>query len=149
MVKPPPTPAPPPKEVKPTAVGPIDDTALKGFLDFIRRENHIALAALLGNAFFLKQDGQSLTFFFDASRANLIPMVRSGQNGKVIEDAAKKFFRGNVDLNFSIGRDPNIRAAKDREKRALEDVQANPIVKYLMEQFNGTIINCKILEDGD
>ncbi|CAM2008534.1 hypothetical protein [Acanthopleuribacter pedis] len=115
-------------------------------LDYIRREQQPAVAALMGNAFFIKRDGENLTFYFDRSHANLIPMVRSGKNHNILQDATDKFFRGKFNLNFSIGNDPGIKAAKERDQQALATVKANPVVQQLIEQYRGTIINCKILD---
>ncbi len=119
---------------------------LTPLLEYIRREQQPAVAALMGNAFFMKRDGDNITFYFDRSHANLIPMIRSANNQRVLQDAADKFFRGKFTLNFSIGNDPGVKAAKEREANMLATVKDNPIVKQLMEQYRGTIINCKILD---
>ncbi len=103
------------------------------------------MAALIGNAFRLKQDRGSFTFLFDRSHANLIPMLKSLQNFKLLEELCSRYFEKKCDLNFVVGADPAIRQRKELAQKALAQAKANPKVQFILEQFNGTIVKCEPL----
>ena len=137
-----------PKAVTEPALSPsgkVFDTEV--LFEFIKSEGQPALAALVANAFRLKIEGSRLTLYFDRSHANLIPMLR-GQNAKAMEDMVTRCFGGAYDLNYSIGNDPVIRARRDLETRALEEVKANPKVQFILDAFGGSIVKCEILDDN-
>lgn len=117
-------------------------------MEYVKREGKRALAALLHNVFAVKQESGYLNFYVDHSHANLIPMMRSPQNLPILEQLARQFFGGKPDINFSVAGDPKVRQEKELEANALAVVQADPKVKYIMENLDGTIVNCKVLDQS-
>lgn len=85
---------------------------------------------------------------FDRSHANLIPMLRGGQNAKLMDEHVTRCFGKSYELIYSVGNDPTIRARRDLEARALEEVKANPKVQFILEEFGGTIVKCEVLNES-
>ncbi len=104
------------------------------------------MAALIGNAFHLKQEEGSVAFYFDKTRANLIPMLKSGSNFQALEALVTEFFGQAHQIHFSIGNDPKLAEQRERETQAMRDVQDDPKIRFILDQFKGTIVHCQILE---
>jgi len=152
----------PPNETKsPKATSPVEKPArvtpletrdsgesvdAMGFIDFIRRNGKPGLVALIGNAFACRRRGRVVTFHLDKSNANLIMLLKSPQNIKALEDLSEGHFGKSFDIQFAIGSDPKLIQQQKREDQALEIVQSNPVVRYVMDQFKGTILSCRILD---
>lgn len=103
------------------------------------------LAALVGNAYRVRRNGPAVVIFLDKQHANLIPMLKMPQNFQLLAELAEDFFGENLNINYSIGHDPRLLKQIKREEEALEIVKSNAAVKFVLEQFNGTIVNCQIL----
>ena len=85
----------------------------------------------------------------DRSHANLIPMLKTAGNYKLIKEMAGRCFGQIHDVHFMVGSDPELQKQLKREENALEVVKSNPKVKFIMEHLNGSIINCKLLKGQD
>ena len=134
-------------ENKPVPVAASGSGDGKPFLEHIMRKAKPGLKALIGNAYRVRQEVGSVTFFMDKRHANLIPMIRSPQNYKILEDLSAEHFGRPYNINFTIGNDPAIAQAQKRDQDALEIVKSNPTVQFVLEHFNGTIVNCQILDN--
>ncbi len=117
-----------------------------GFFQHLRDNGKPALAALAGSAFRLSRDADTATFFFDKTRGNVMPMLRSPQNLEALREAVGRYFGKSLELHFAIGVDPNLVEARRRDAQALEDVQSNRAVQFLRERFNADIVNCEPLD---
>ncbi|MDJ0836439.1 MAG: hypothetical protein QNK37_07950 [Acidobacteriota bacterium] len=119
----------------------------KPFLDQIMKKAKPGLKALIGNAYRVSRQGGRVMFYLDKRHANLIPMIKSPQNYKILEDLSAEHFGRPFDIHFMIGNDPSIAQAQKRDQDALEIVKSNPVVKFVLENFNGTIVNNTILDE--
>ena len=102
---------------------------------------------MLGNAFHVRHEAGNLTYYFDQSHANLIPMLKTADHYRMLRELATKYFHDSGDIHFAVGRDPRVKQQQDREAQAMEAVMANPKIQFILDQFKGTIINCQILDD--
>jgi len=90
-----------------------------------------------------------VTLHFDKRHANLIPMLKSPKNLEELGKLTEDHFGNHLDVQFSIGNDPGLAAQQKREDEALEIVKSNPVVKFVVDHFNGKIMNCKIIESSE
>lgn len=100
----------------------------------------------MGNAFHIKRQEGELSFFFDKTRANLIPMLKSVQSFRDLADLVARFFGAPHPIHFLVGNDPKLLKQRELEARALRDVQDDPKIRFILDQFKGTIVHCQILE---
>jgi len=136
----------------PRALPPLDEVDIEAadpkgadLLEHIKSEGRAGLVSFMNNAFHTKISGGQVTFYFDRSHANLIPMVRNPKYLSHLDELAKSFLGSESQIHFAVGNDPKIAARRRRQEEALEKVKANPVVKFIMEEFNSKIINCEIL----
>ena len=117
-----------------------------GFVDFIRKNGKPGLVALIGNAYACRRRARVVTFHLDKSHANLILLLKAPQNIKALEELSEGHFGKGFDIQFAIGKDPNLARQQKREDEAMEIVQSNPVVRDVMDRFRGTILSCRILD---
>lgn len=119
----------------------------KGFLDYVKKEGKPGLVSFVGNAFQARMDHGALTVFFDESHANLIPMIKSaGHQGQLAELGAA-YFNQRPQIHFAVGKDPKVVARNAEEEKAMEIVNDHPAIKFLLDTFNGRIVNCQVMGD--
>ena len=97
---------------------------------------------MIGNAYRIRGDGGDLTFFFDKGSANLIPMVKSVQNFKSLQESTDAYFGRKYRIHFRIGNDPEIKKQREKEVEAMDEVKAHPSVQFILERFKGSIVRC-------
>ena len=76
-------------------------------------------------------------------------MLKAPQNLEALGELSGEHFGKTLDIQFSVGKDPRLLAQQKREEEALEIVKSNPVVRFVVDQFDGTILNCRILETGE
>lgn len=116
------------------------------FIKHLKSNGKPALAALIGNAYRWQISELDVAFFLDHSHANLIPMLKMPRNQEQLDTVLTDYFGKKFEIGFRIGKDPKAQSARQKEAQALKDVKANPKVKFVLEKFNGTIMQCQILE---
>ena len=118
------------------------DADERAFFEHVKTKGKPALAALIRNAFRLERNGAQLTFYMDKSVANLIPMLRNKIHFNALQAMVKDFFALPLEIHFKVGSDPKLKQQIKREEEALEIVKSNDAVRFIMERFEGSIINC-------
>jgi len=116
------------------------------FINFLKGNGKPAIAAIVGNAYRWEFEGQDVVFFLDHSHANLIPMLNMPRNNAQLNESLAEFFGQARTPHFRIGHDPVQEDERKKEADALARVKANAKVKFVLEKFNGTIMQCQILE---
>ena len=116
------------------------------FIHYLKENGKPAMAALLGNAYRWGIEGEEVVFFLDHAHANLIPMLNMPRNSAQLNESLAEFFGKPKMPHFRIGHDPVQEGERKREADALAKVKANAKVKFVLEKFNGTIMQCQILE---
>jgi len=119
---------------------------VEDFVAFLKSDNKPALAALIGNAYKWEVTPADVAFFFDHTHANLISMLKMPRNNDQLEAAIGQFLGKNKMIGFRIGTDPLQVKERRRDAQALSEVKANSKVKFVLDKFNGTIMQCQILE---
>ena len=123
---------------------PKDPGQIVEFVALLKTQKNPALAALIGNSFHLSKQDDHFAIYLDRQHENLIPLIRSPRNKTKLAQALQSFFEVSLPVRYYIGEDPNFVKASQADAALKAKVKAHPIVKYLLDQFNGTIISCQV-----
>jgi hypothetical protein len=108
--------------------------------------NKPALSALLNNAFHIGRRDNDALFYFDPNHANLIPMLRTTNNRQTLAIVLREFYGPEVQFRVMVTKNPGFTKASEADIVLKRKVQAHPIVKHIMEQYNGSIISCQVIQ---
>lgn len=100
----------------------------------------------MGNAYRWQISGGDVEFYFDHSHSNLIPMLSMPRNNQQLLEGLEGFLSKKATPYFRVGTDKRQEDMRRQDAQALELVKANPKVKFVLERFNGTIMQCQILD---
>ena len=125
---------------------PLGPPELGAFLNFIKAETKLALAALLGNAYKLELEANELVIFFDQSRGNLMPMLKMNQNHQLLKEMVARYFARHISIQLKVGQDPQLQKEEkiNRETRLL--VESNPKVQFVLQRFKGNMVSCEAIK---
>lgn len=134
-----------PPQAKPPSINSGRDA--RAFLDYVCKEGKPGLISFMNNCYNARSEGDDVTFFFDRRHANLIPMLKNPGQSAQLRELAQAFYKRHMHFHYFVGDDPEVVAAKKAQEVALTTAKANPVVKWLLDNFKSRIVNVEIMSD--
>lgn len=118
----------------------------QAFMAKVMQKKLPPLSALINNTFHIGCDGKVVSMYFDVNHANLITLMKTPRNKELLGELIREFYGPNMTLRYYITENPDHTKASEADAALKAKVSSHPIVKHILDHYNGSIISCQVMQ---